>query len=170
MNRLLDMLSGGDRRSIGLSNHVASEVLRNPELLAVLIEGMLSPDPIVRMRAADAAEKASAKLPHLLAPHKRTLLRDVSKIPQQEVRWHLALMLPRLPLTARERKTAAAILRSYLDDSSRIVQVCAIQGLTDLARADTGLRAEVKELLERLGNTGSPAVKSRCSRLLKKLR
>jgi len=58
---LLKMLSGGDRRSIGRSEEAAGEVLANPLLFKELVRGMASEDPIVRMRAADAAEKVTAQ-------------------------------------------------------------------------------------------------------------
>src|SRR5574341_2667454 len=106
MHPLLDKLAGGDRRSIGRANEVAREILRNPRLFGVLVEGMLAPDPLVRMRAADAVEKITVERPKLLAPHKAKLLGEVSQVDQQEVRWHLALMLPRLELNARERRQA----------------------------------------------------------------
>ena len=43
MHPILNMLEGGDRRSIGRSNEVAALVLEKPELFEVLISGM-SPD------------------------------------------------------------------------------------------------------------------------------
>ena len=168
MHRLLELLQGGDRRSIGRANEAAAEVLEDPGLFGVLVQGISSSDPLIRMRAADAAEKVTATRPDLLAPHKATLLRQASRATQQEVRWHLALMLPRLELSTRERKAAAAILKGWLDDQSRIVQVCAMQGLAELSAADATLRPEVESILKRLARTGSPAVRSRCAKLLRR--
>ena len=65
------MLSGGDRRSIGRSNEVAGLVLRRPRYFRKLIECLWNDDPVVRMRAADAAEKASRQRPALLKPFKQ---------------------------------------------------------------------------------------------------
>jgi len=62
------MLKGGDRRSIGRSNEVTKLVLRQPGRFAELVECLWSEDPIVRMRAADAAEKVSAMKTDLLKP------------------------------------------------------------------------------------------------------
>jgi hypothetical protein len=50
------------------------------------------------MRAADAAEKVSAKKPRLLDRHKAELLGLLAEAEQIELRWHLALMIPRLRL------------------------------------------------------------------------
>ena len=86
MSALLSKLSGGDRRSIGRSEDVAAEVLAKPSLFHELFSGMLDGDPIVRMRAADAVEKVTAKHPEWLKPYKRKLLGSVAAIDQQEVR------------------------------------------------------------------------------------
>src|SRR5271166_6204805 len=94
------ILQGGDRRSIGKSNEVAARVLKRPDEFPELIELLWSDDPVVRMRAADAAEKASLQRHDLLAPFKAELLGLAEETEQAEVRWHLALMLPRLPLTS----------------------------------------------------------------------
>ena len=53
------------------------------------------------MRAADAAEKITVTRPELLKPHKLELLGLLDEAEQIELRWHLALMAPRLALTVR---------------------------------------------------------------------
>jgi hypothetical protein len=67
MEDIILKLAGGDRRSIGRSD----EVLADPSLFDVLFKGMLHEDPLVRMRAADAVEKITARHPEYLQPHKR---------------------------------------------------------------------------------------------------
>src|ERR1700732_1747196 len=94
-NTLL-LLEGGDRRTIGSSAQVAATVVKNPRLFRKLIFGLWSPDPLVRMRAADAAEKVTRKNPEVLTPHKKELLGLMTETTQQELRWHLAVMIPRL--------------------------------------------------------------------------
>jgi hypothetical protein len=161
------LLQGGDRRSIGESNQVAACVLRNPRRLTDLIECLWSDDPIVRMRAADATEKVSAKRPGLLHPFKAELLGLADEATQAELRWHLALMLPRLSLTSAERGRAKSTLRRYLSDRSSIVKTFALQGMAELAEDDTSLEAEMIDLLEKACRTGTPAMKARSRKLLK---
>lgn len=60
MHPLLKMLEGGDRRSIGRSNQAVARALEAPALIDVLFDGMVSDDPLLRMRCADAAKKVSA--------------------------------------------------------------------------------------------------------------
>lgn len=165
-NNLLNRLRGGDRRSIGRSSEVAELVLNRPVLFAELIRGMYAADPLVRMRAADAAEKVSRKQPDLLKPFKGQLLRLLEEAGEQELRWHLAQMLPRLPLTSKERSRAATILRSYLQDTSSIVKTCAMQALADLAARDESLLSETKTLLQDAMRSGTAAMKARGRKLL----
>jgi hypothetical protein len=164
--RLLGSLKGGDLRSIGRADAVARAVMRQPKLLAALSEGMADADPRVRMRAADAAEKATRRHPEWLAPYRRRLLGDIAASGQAELRWHVAQMLPRLTLDRREERKAVQLLLRYLDDDSRIVKVSSMQALADLAVRNPLLRPRVVPLLKRLTKTGSAAMRSRGSRLL----
>jgi HEAT repeat protein len=166
MDQILEKLRGGDRRSIGRSNEVVADVLKDPSLFETIFNGMLHEDPIIRMRAADAIEKITAKHPEYLLLYKQKLIQTVAKSTQQEVRWHVAQMLPRLPLTDEERANAVEILLDYLNDKSNIVKTFAMQALTDFAMRDANLRPQVILLLEDLTGAGSPAMKSRGRKLL----
>jgi hypothetical protein len=160
------MLTGGDRRSTGRSQDVVEIVLANPKRFGEVYAGLEDPDPLVRMRAADALEKITAQRPELLRPYKTGLLDLAARAVQQEVRWHLAQMLPRLDLDGAERRAAFETLVRYLDDPSRIVVTFAMQALADLAQADPALLPEVLPHIERLARTGSPAMRSRGKKLL----
>ena len=169
MNHLLKKLEGGDRCSLGNSDQVVEEVLIDPSLFEPLFYGMLSDGPVVRMRSADAIEKITAQHPEHLQPYKEKLIKQVARIDQQEVRWHVAQMLPRLDLDREERATAVKILLGYLDDESKIVKTFSLQALADFAERNASLRDQVIELLEESTRTGSPAVRSRGQKLLKRL-
>lgn len=167
---ILNKLTGGDRRSIGRSAEVVADLERDPALLGAVIAGMTHADPLVRMRAADAVEKFTAAHPELLQPFKRQLLGPIAAVEQQEVRWHVAQLLPRLRCTPRERQAAVNILRGYLADQSAIVRTMAMQGLADFAARNAALRAEVVPLLEEMTRTGTPAMRSRGRKLLRRLK
>ena len=164
------MLSGGDRRSIGKSNLIAKLVLSDPKRFAELVACFWNEDPLIRMRAADAAEKVTVTRPELLKPHKQELLGLLAEAEQIELRWHLALMVPRLELSAPERQRATAALQRYLDDRSSIVKTFALQGLADLARRDTSLRELARQTLEESLRTSTAAMKARARKLLKELK
>ncbi|HKV61958.1 MAG TPA: hypothetical protein VJO16_08605 [Candidatus Acidoferrum sp.] len=163
------MLKGGDRRSIGKANQVAKLVLSEPKRFAELTQCLWDDDPIVRMRAADAAEKVTVTRPELLNPHKRELLGLLAEAEQIELRWHLALVVPRLALTAPERQRAAESLRHYFEDGSSIVKTFALQGLSDLARQDPTLKELARRTCEESLRTGTAAMKARARKLVKEL-
>jgi hypothetical protein len=163
---ILSLLQGGDRRTIGRSDQVASIVSQDLGLFTRLIAGMRSDDPLVRMRAADAAEKVSRKHPELLQPYKKELLDLMAETREQELRWHLAVMVPRLRLSAKERQLATSCLNSYLQDRSSIVKTFALQGLADLVQHDPSIQPRVVEILRDAARKGTPAMKARSLRLL----
>jgi hypothetical protein len=78
-------------------------------------------------------------------------------------------MLPRLTLAQREREQALHVLKDYLQDKSRIVQVSALQAMADLCQQDVASKPQVIDIIEAQLAKGSPAVKARCRKLLKQL-
>lgn len=166
---ILRLLEGGDRRSIGRSEQAAAIVSKSPTLFRELIGGLWSADPMVRMRAADAVEKATRKNPELLQPYTGELLGLMVETEQQEVRWHLAAMVPRLQLNTKQRNLASSLLIGYLEDRSSIVKTFALQGLAELAQVDPSIRAGVIEILCEATRSGTAAMKARARKLLARL-
>jgi hypothetical protein len=162
---LLAMLQGGDRRSLGRAEEVASLVAEDRRLFAALMKGLWSADEVVRMRAADAVEKVTRLKQEWLAAYKKELLGLLVETEQQEVRWHLAAMVPRLKLNERERRAAMEALEEYLEDRSSIVRTCALQGLVDLGGNDM----RVVEILREATRSGTAAMKARARKLLEKM-
>jgi hypothetical protein len=170
MHAILKKLQGGDRRSIGKVDEVVNQVLGSAALFEELINGLLVNDPLIRMRSADAIEKITLVKPELIAPHKKILIQLAGDIDQQEVRWHMAQILPRLTLKPGDRKTIVDILFTYLNDKSKIVVTFALQALADFAAENKKLRLRVIRVLEEFTETGSPAIKNRSRKLLQKLK
>ncbi len=166
MHPLLKKLSGGNRRSIGRSNEVAAQVLAHPTFFPNLMKGLAADDPVLRMRAADAIEKITAQRPDLLHPHKRKILAIAGSTNQQEIRWHVALIIPRLKLTTKERAAALDILFDYLRDKSSIVKTFAMQAIWDLAASDPKLKSQITPLIEELTQIGTPALRARGRKIL----
>ena len=142
---------------------------KNQALFPELIKGWWSEDPLVRMRAADATEKVARKIPGLLRPYKKELLGLMAEAKEPEMRWHLAVMVPRLPLNSKERQLATSLLSSYLEDRSSIVKTFALQGLADLTVDDPSVRPGVIEILRQATRSGTPAMKARSRKLLRHL-
>lgn len=171
MKSILEELKGGDLRSIGRVEEIVKDVLNNQKLFKEVFDGMINSDPLIRMRSADIIEKVSRKHPEYLQPLKTRLINEAAKIPQQEVRWHVAQMFSYLKLTLPQRNKVTGILFSWLDsnDKSKIVKVMSLQTLVDFAKQDTNLREKVLRKLREVIDNGSPAMKSRGRKLLNEL-
>jgi HEAT repeat protein len=163
---ILALLRGGDRRSIGRADHIAAVVSADHRLFPKLIAGLWSEDSLVRMRAADAAEKVTRCRPELLRPHRKELLGLLQEAGQKELRWHLAAMIPRMSLTPAELRLAVSALTTYLEDRSSIVKTSALQGLADLAQHAPSIRFAVIETLREATRSGTPAMRARSRKLL----
>ena len=161
MADILSKLRGGDRRSVGNVKVVIAAVAKKPDLFSELVNGLFDSDPVVRMRANE---------PRSLRPFKARLVGLAQQTRQQELRWHLAQMIPRLELTPQESKTVISIFFDYLTDDSKIVVTFAMQALSDLAIKNTAVLPSVLKAIEELIQTGSPAIQARGNKLLPKLK
>ena len=119
--------------------------------------------------SGECIEVPSVTNPVWLQPFRVQLIQLAASRNQQELRWHLAQMLPRLELSRRDRTIVMAVFRRYLQDRSRIVKTFAMQGLADLAVLDPRLRTPIRRVITSLTRTGSPSMKSRGRKLLLQL-
>lgn len=142
---------------------------KKPELLPELLHEMWNADPMIAMRAADALEKVTRKQPEMLQQFKKELQGLAEETRQQELRWHLAAMLPRLQLSSAERRRAIETLTQYLEDKSSIVKTFALQGMFDLAVQHSELRQQVEELLTMAVSRGTAAMRARARKLLSQM-
>ena len=169
MSDVINMLEEGDLRSVDRVSEVISLVADQPGLFPEVIRAMAHSNPGIRMRASDAVEKISRTKPEYLHPHKEFILKHVSGSEQQEVRWHLAQIVPRLELSQKERSRVAEKLFAFLNDPSKIVQTNSLQALVDLAWEDDDLFPRVRDAVETLADEGSPAVSNRAGKLFLEL-
>lgn len=159
------MLVGHDRRSIGAAGEVARLIEEAPHRLGEVMVAISDEDPVVRMRASDAVEKATRTHPELLAPFSSELLGPLADIDQQEVRWHVLMMLPRLNLTEEERIRAWAVAEHSLSHPSQIVECEALTAMFKLSRCDPARREAFEVVSGRLMHSGSASVRARIRRL-----
>jgi hypothetical protein len=108
IENFLSMPRAGGRRSIALSNQIARDISKNPKLFERVFAAILPLDSTVRMRAADANQKGTCNRPELIQPHKRAVLQHISLIKLDEVRGHVAQLLPRLQLARKQRSRAVS--------------------------------------------------------------
>jgi hypothetical protein len=101
-----------------------------------------------------------------LQPYRGILLDLFEEDEQQELLWHLAVILPRLRLDGNERRRTSRALQQCLTAKSSIVKTFALQGLSDLAAQEPALMPLVADLLKIAERTGTPAMKARSRKLL----
>lgn len=165
-----ELLNGGDLRSIGHVDEVVEFVGNDQDRFNELMTGLTDDRPVVRMRSADAIEKLTRRHPELLHAHQTTLFQQLHTTPQQEVRWHLAQLMPRLTWTEQETADIVHVLIGWIDtESSAIVIVNSLQAIFDLSVVHPQHCDELKALLESQLEAGSPAVKSRSKKLLRNM-
>jgi hypothetical protein len=132
---------------------------------------------------AKASDRAAAKegngiveaatIERILARNKDTILGLLveagAETHPKKLRWNLALMLGRLPLTVADCRRAAPVLYSWLDDASSLVKTAALQGLTEMTQIDPASVPAVVDLLRIHSRSGTAAMRARSRILLTRL-
>lgn len=160
------MLSGGDRRSTAGADAVA-ELAGEPDAFADLWPLLAHPDPLVRMRAAEAAAKVTRERPALLAPFADDLLSGRLEDEARELTWNLLPMAAQLALEADQ---AARLMRrcedAVLNHPNHVVQAEALSAAFTLAERDRRLVARVRCLAREAARSPSHALAARARQLL----
>jgi hypothetical protein len=163
---------GKSRIAVGRAAEVAALVLARPKAFPRLVECLW--DDATASRAAHALELVTRDgQPGPIAQLnsvKTSLLGLLPEAEENKLRWHLALIIPRLTLGPAECARAAHALEAWLEDrSSSIVKTMALQGLVDLTRQNHDSLARVLDLLRIHGRSGTAAMRARSRLLLEKL-
>ena len=171
MSKIADILKGGDLRSIGRSNKIASSI-DNQESFDELFQQLFHPDRKVVMRSADAVEKITLKNPAFLKQHKASILKLVETARHIELKWHLALIASRLELARREFRKVWQILTDWANNKkeSKIVRVNSMQGLFNLLQTNQELKQDFNLTLNRIEKENIPSINARIKKIKKAMR
>jgi HEAT repeat protein len=169
MNELLQYLTGGDLRSDGNANEVASIILDNPCLISDLLDGLHESNDVVRGRTADALEKVSRDKPEYLVKEFSQFLRMAKTDSVPMVRWHAAMILTNLLALEQNIDKIGATLMMLLADPNAFVRSWAIAGLCILGRKYPKKRKRIIASLSDLQDDASIAVRHRAAKALKLL-
>lgn len=163
---LKEKLGGGDLRSIGNANLVADEIKNQSEFDA-LFQYLHDNERLVVMRAADAIEKVTLVHPEYLNPHKSDIIKLCSSANDIEFKWHLALLLSRLSLSAQEQKMVFKILKEWASNSeeSKIVRVNAIQSLYELTKQNNSFKADFLLITDTVQEENIASINARIRKL-----
>jgi len=134
MNQLLEWLKGGTLRSDGFAPQAADLVIKQPQLLTELLEGLDEPDDVVRARTADALERVARVNPEPFNDHLPRFIAIARSDPIPMVRWHMAMLLGDLIIIESAVDEIQHILHQLLRDNSPFVRSWAISSLTILGR------------------------------------
>lgn len=164
--KLVQLLSGGDLRSIGESDALALQIRDQTEFDGLFF-CLFYPDRLVVMRAADAIEKITTRHPEYLQPHQTAILNLCTQAQNKELKWHLALLLPRLELDKQAIQSAWDILTEWLNDkaNSKIVRVNALQGLFELQRNDHSYARPFEIIMGQVAAENIPSIQARIKKL-----
>lgn len=162
------ILKGGDLRSIGESNKVVS-LIDSQESFDVLFRLLFHSDRKVVMRAADAIEKITISNREYLKVHKGAILELSDKAEDKELKWHLALLVPRLLLSQQELGKIWQTLSNWVTNKneSKIVRVNSLQELFDLLSLNKELEHDFSLILSQIEKENIPSLNARIKKLKK---
>lgn len=161
-----EKLLGGDLRSISSVNKVVG-IVDTQEKFDELFVFLSETDRLLRMRAIDAIEKISIKYPEFLIKHKSDILNFCNcKNIDKEFKWHLALLLPRLPYK-KDSNSATIILKKWILDinESKIVRVNSLQGLYEFTKNGKFLQKEFDNIVETVKKEKVPSINARLKKM-----
>jgi len=170
-SNLKNQLTGGNRTSIGEAQAVIQDVLMSPNQLKEIYSLFFDDDPVVVMRSSYVAMKVAEVNPATVKPFKKSLLADLEKFKQQELRWHIPQLLVHLPLVPTEKRKAYSIIMDWAEtDKSKIVTYYALQTAADFAETDPNLLEDFIPRLRTLNESGAKSVSNRCKKIAKQLK
>lgn len=160
------ILSGGDLRSIGKSNAVILKIKTQKDF-DELFHCLFHEDRLVVMRAADTIEKITINNTQYLAKHKDAIIKLCNVAMDKELKWHLALLIPRLHLDTKEFGKAWNTLTNWAKDktNSRIVRVNSIQGLSEMKQQEKVLEKDFGLTLSEIEKENIPSINARIRQL-----
>jgi len=162
------ILSGGDLRSIGKSNKLILKI-NNANDFDELFKYLYNVDRLVVMRAADTIERITIDNPQYLTKHKNEIIELCDAAKDKELKWHLALLIPRLNLNNREYEKAWVTLTIWArdKDNSRIVRVNSLQGLFEMTKQQSKSAKDFWLTLHEIEKDNIPSINARIKNIRK---
>lgn len=168
MQDFTNFLKGGDLRGLEKSQKLRS-LISNQDQFDSLFSHLSNGDRKIVMRAADVIEKITAGYPSYLVSHKKQILALCAEAKDKELVWHLALLLPRIPLTRQESEKVWELLSNWAIHfkESKIVRVNSLQSLHDLCLKHSHYADKFKKIVSIIEKENIPSLNARIKKLKK---
>lgn len=159
-------LLGKDLRSIGRSDEVV-RLVQDQTDFDELFKLLLHHERLLVMRAADAIEKITTTRKQFLEPHKDQILILARSAMDKELKWHIAQLISRIPLSTPEVKEVSDLLVYWAKNphESKIVRVKALQGLYELSLQFPNLKDRLEDTISILEHEPIPSLRARIRKL-----
>lgn len=169
MKKFEKILQEGDLRTVGKVKEVIAKI-KDQQAFDELFEGLYSDDRKVIMRTADAIEKITSKDYQFLLSHKKEILQFFYNAAHKEFKWHLALLVGRIPLNKNETGHVWQKLSNQVTDrkESKIVRVNSLQALCEILQSNKELTLDFNWIIKEIEKENIPSLQARI-RILKKL-
>ncbi|TFG79185.1 MAG: hypothetical protein E4H26_00460 [Flavobacteriales bacterium] len=159
-------LKGGDFRSTsGVAQLVP--MIESQNDFDLLFQYLSAENRLMAMRAADAIEKITIEHANYLTPHITHLIRLFDRTRHKELKWHLAQLISRVPLTNDQLHHIWLILTKWVMDTSegKIVRVNALQALFDLSKQNIRFEKSLASIFQALEKEEAPSIKARLRKI-----
>jgi hypothetical protein len=134
-----------------------------------LLRDLRGKDKVAAERAARGLKKIAEADRAALYGLRKQLLKEAFCAEDVRVQWNLTIVLGRLPLVGRDKAVVVDLMFERLGDASGLNRTLAMQELMDLSENDAALRARVLPIVREALETGTPAMRARAKRLLKRV-
>lgn len=163
---IVSALAKGDKRTVQNVNKAVTAALQDASVINQLVLCLDENVEAPAMRAADALQKIHVQKPELIIPYTSRLFQVFLKRGQKEIRWHMAQILPSLPLTQKQQNQAVAIWKDdFYHSNSSIVRTFSMQAMYDVSKLYPVLLEDFEKMLSQALTNGTPAMKSRARKL-----
>jgi hypothetical protein len=168
MTNFKEILLGGDLRSIGKSNAVVLKI-NNQNDFDELFKYLFYANRLIVMRAIDAIEKITIINPQYLTNHTNEIIELCEMAKNKELKWHLALLMPRLNLKNMAFENAWDTLTVWAQDknNSRIVRVNSIQGLYEMTMPQSNTEKDFWQIVDEIEKENIPSINARINNIRK---
>ncbi len=169
MNAFEDKLTGGHPNSLGSTEEVVSEVLKNHAKLQDLYDCYKSEDAVVRLRVSSAMKRICRSRPDWIIEYLNRFLGEISQLDQPSAKWSLAQIFMWLDekMDDRQHRQAIEIMKHNLEtDDDWIVQNLTAESLAHFAKTNARLKEWLIPQLEKMKSSRHNSVARKAHKLI----